>query len=121
MRKDLVKEFLNSSLKKLQTDYVDLYLIHWPIGMQFVGEQEFSPRHKNGELQIDYSTDIISIWESMESLVDCGKARAIGISNFNQEQIERILKSCRIPPSNLQVITSFHSQQFVLFQKVPVR
>lgn len=104
MHRDFVAQFLESSLKRLQMDYVDLYLIHWPIGLHYVDEEEFTPKGKNGKLLFDNSTDIISIWEAMETMVYCGKARAIGLSNFNQKQIERILKSCRIPPANLQVL-----------------
>ncbi|CAL8098943.1 unnamed protein product [Orchesella dallaii] len=111
MNKDLVVQFLEASLKRLQIDYVDLYLIHWPIGLQFVNEDEFVPRDKNGNLLFDFSTNISAIWEVMESMVDCGKAKAIGLSNFNQEQIERILKSCRIPPANLQVEVHAYFQQ----------
>lgn len=104
MHKDLVCQFLDSSLKRLEMDYVDLYLIHWPVGFQFVAQEEFTPRAKNGKLLFDNSTDILAIWEAMECMVDRGKARAIGLSNFNQQQIERILKCCRIPPANLQVL-----------------
>jgi diketogulonate reductase-like aldo/keto reductase len=39
----------------------------------------------------------------MEKQVDSGRAKSIGISNFNASQIERIVKAARIPPANLQV------------------
>lgn len=97
-------QFLNSSLKKLRMDYVDLYLLHWPTGVKFISEDEFTPRGNDGKLLFDYSTDIGSVWEAMEEMVDCGKTKAIGLSNFNESQLNRILKSCRIPPANLQVI-----------------
>ncbi|ODM98403.1 Alcohol dehydrogenase [NADP(+)] [Orchesella cincta] len=111
MHKDFVAQFLEASLKRLQMDYVDLYLIHWPIGLQFVSEDNFVPRNKTGSLLFDLSTNINEIWEAMESMVDCGKAKAIGLSNFNQEQIKRIVKSCRIPPANLQVEVHAYFQQ----------
>jgi len=103
MHPNKVEFFLDISLKNLQTEYIDLFLIHWPVGVCFVDENELMPRDKDGELLLDLKTDLEEIWKSMEHLVKSGKARAIGLSNFNESQIKRILQSCEIPPSVLQV------------------
>lgn len=48
----------------------------------------------------------------MEEQVDAGRAKAIGISNFNIKQINRILENCRIPPCNLQIeVHAYHQQK----------
>lgn len=47
----------------------------------------------------------------MEAQVDAGRAKTIGLSNFNSKQIERILKSARIPPANLQIELHLYFQQ----------
>ncbi|CAG2069003.1 unnamed protein product, partial [Timema podura] len=57
--------------------------------------------------------------QSMEAQVDAGKARSIGLSNFNAQQIKRIVKSARIPPANLQVELHvfFQQKELVAFCK----
>lgn len=47
--------------------------------------------------------DYIDTWKAMEKLVDTGLVRSIGISNFNSEQVDRLLANCRIRPVNNQV------------------
>ncbi|WP_348243584.1 aldo/keto reductase, partial [Salmonella enterica] len=53
---------------------------------------------EEGNPVLDLETDLESIYKEMEKLADSGKAKAIGISNFNSKQIERIMKVCRIKP-----------------------
>jgi alcohol dehydrogenase (NADP+) len=108
MRPDLVEQFLKSSLKKLCVDYVDLYLTHWPIGLVYVSEEELIPM-TDGKILYDKTTDIEAVWKAMEAQVDAGRAKSIGISNYNPKQIERTMKVARIPPANHQVITSSNS------------
>ncbi|KAL0915136.1 hypothetical protein M5K25_015535 [Dendrobium thyrsiflorum] len=89
-----VAEEINSTLKDLQLDYVDLYLIHWPFrlkkGTSFRAENLIEP-------------DIPSTWNAMEKLYDSGKARAIGVSNFSAKKLEDLLSIARIPPAVNQV------------------
>lgn len=95
-----VGRFLQDSLDKLRLSYVDLYLIHSPVGMK---------EHSKGEFDLD--TNHEEIYKAMEEQVDAGKAKAIGLSNFNSKQIEKILKVCRIKPANLQVEIHVYHQQ----------
>ncbi|NXC49690.1 AK1BA reductase, partial [Penelope pileata] len=84
----LVKEGCKRSLTALQLDNVDLFLMHFPMG--FKAGEELMPEDDKG-MSIPSDADFLDTWEAMEELVDCGMAKAIGISNFNHEQIERIL------------------------------
>jgi diketogulonate reductase-like aldo/keto reductase len=68
----------------------------------YTKDDEYFPK-KDGILQLDFETNIVEIWRSMEAQVDAKRTRSIGLSNFNQEQILRILQFSRIPPVNLQV------------------
>ncbi|CAH1101257.1 unnamed protein product [Psylliodes chrysocephalus] len=98
MHPDRVELFIKQSLEDLQLDYLDLYLIHFPVGTNYVGSVVTPP----DQIQVE-TNDHLEIWKKMEEQVDAGRTKAIGLSNFNQRQIERILENCRIPPVCLQV------------------
>jgi len=102
MEASRVEKFLNASLKKLQLNYIDLYLIHWPVGLQFVGDEEFVPVDSNGKILYDTTTDVAAVWREMEKYVGT-KVKSIGISNFNEKQIDRLMKTAKIAPANHQV------------------
>jgi diketogulonate reductase-like aldo/keto reductase len=76
------------SIEKLQTDYVDLYLIHWPNPKPFRDCWE----EKNAET-----------WKAFEELYEAKKTRAIGISNFKTHHFEALLKTTKILPAINQI------------------
>lgn len=92
---------LDISLKNLKLTYIDLYLIHGPIPLKNTGPLNIYPM-ENGKLLVD-DFDLEGTWKAMEAMVDQGKAKSIGISNFNRKQIERICRVARILPVTNQV------------------
>ena len=85
---DNVKSAFRRTLDNLKTDYLDLYLIHWPLP---------EPGYKDWK-QLDKET-----WKAMEELVREGKIRAIGLSNFLPHHIENILEDCTVRPAVDQI------------------
>lgn len=81
-RERILKE-IDDSLQRLQTDYVDIYQVHWP----------------------DLDTDFAETAETLQELLDEGKIRAIGVSNFSPEQMDEFQQTAPIhvcqPPYNL--------------------
>lgn len=73
------KKAFEASLKKLQTDYLDLYLIHHPYG------------------------DYYGAWKAMEELYQQGRIKAIGVCNFSAERLVDLCLNCRIPPMINQI------------------
>ncbi len=103
MKEELVEHFLQKSLKALRLDYVDLYLVHQPIGLVYDGDDEAMYPMKDGKIHLDMGTSLEGVWRGMEGQVKLGRARSIGISNFNASQIERIVRLAQIKPAVLQV------------------
>ncbi|KAI9272457.1 xylose reductase [Sporodiniella umbellata] len=109
--KDNVKKAMQASLKNLGLSYVDLYLVHFPVSDVYMDPEspvdvadcfrfyrmERSPFHE--------------CWKSMESLVDEGLARNIGISNFNVQSILDLLTYCRYKPAVLEIEHHLYLQQ----------
>ncbi|XP_072256247.1 aldo-keto reductase family 1 member C3-like isoform X1 [Pyxicephalus adspersus] len=85
---DLVRPAIEKSLKALQLDYIDLYLIHSPI--ELMPGNDLFPTDENGKL-IYNDTDIRDTWKALEECKDAGLVISIGVSNFNRRQIELIL------------------------------
>ncbi|XP_069822500.1 aldo-keto reductase family 1 member C3-like [Dendropsophus ebraccatus] len=83
-----VRPSLEKSLRNLQLDYVDLFLIHNPMELK-PGEDRF-PTDENGKV-VYHNTDIRDIWKAMEECKESGLAKSIGVSSFNRRQLELIL------------------------------
>ena len=87
---DDVREALEQTLEDLQLEYIDLYLIHWPVCW------------KRGTVLVDDTeTSIEECWKTMEQLKREGKVKSIGVSNFNQEQLTKLMKHSEIKPAAL--------------------
>ncbi|CAH1406835.1 unnamed protein product [Nezara viridula] len=109
-RRGDVEYFLKKSLEALQLDYVDLYLVHSPMG--YKRPDDIAQEVPNfTELELDMETDLVELWKGMEAQVDAGRAKYIGISKFNSKQIQRILDSCRIRPVNHQMEMQIYLQE----------
>jgi len=89
-------------LERLGLDYIDLYLMHAPVGFTYHGEDVLFPKLENG-LYDTNEVDYLDTWQAMEKLVDLGLVKSIGISNFNAEQIDRLLSVAKIKPVNNQI------------------
>ena len=76
---DMVRKSFKKSLEDLRTDYVDLFLIHWPLPMCYDG-------------------DFVSTWKVMEEFVEDGRARSIGVSNFEPHHLEELLAAGGVVP-----------------------
>ena len=85
------KDQFNKSLQRLNVDYIDLYLIHWPANAKNYDNWQ----HANAES-----------WRAMEELQAEGKIKSIGVSNFFQEHLEALFKTAKVIPAINQI--EFH-------------
>nr|XP_020656171.1 3-oxo-5-beta-steroid 4-dehydrogenase isoform X1 [Pogona vitticeps] len=85
---ELVKPTLEKTLKTLQLDYVDLYIIELP--MAFKPGDVIYPLDENGKW-LYHETDLCATWEALEACKEAGLTKSIGVSNFNRRQLEMIL------------------------------
>jgi alcohol dehydrogenase (NADP+) len=100
-RPERVKPAFKASLKRLGIDYLDLYLIHTPFAFQPGDDQE--PRDQNGNLIYDRGVTLLDTWRALESLIDQGQCRAIGLSDITLNELQPIYESARIKPAVVQV------------------
>jgi alcohol dehydrogenase (NADP+) len=100
-RPERVKPAFEASLERLGLKYLDLYLIHTPFAFQPGDEQD--PRDQNGNLLYDRDVTLLETWGAMESLVDSGGSRAIGLSDISLNELLPLYESARIKPAVVQV------------------
>ncbi|XP_067929733.1 aldo-keto reductase family 1 member B1-like [Watersipora subatra] len=100
-RADMVEEGLQASLDDLGLDYVDMYLLHWP--MAFKPGRERRPKDANGKIIYDYNAPNTETWKAIEALMKTDKVRAIGLSNFRIDQFQEILDVASIKPAVYQL------------------
>ncbi|KAI7367088.1 Aldo/keto reductase [Hortaea werneckii] len=103
-----VEPALDASLRDLGTDYVDLYLMHWP--SPFKKAAELMPRDSNGKI-VPGTADYVDTYKAMETCFKKGKAKAIGVSNFSKAEMERLLKETSVVPAAHQIECHPYLQQ----------
>lgn len=114
---DDVPQALQDSLNDLGLDYVDLFLMHWPVAwkrgddpfpkengkaavvdIDYVDVRECNPLFRGGDL-----THGIQTYKAMEKLLQTGKVKAVGVSNFSKAEIERLVKNTSVVPAAHQL------------------
>ncbi|PVH13930.1 NADPH-dependent D-xylose reductase [Candidozyma duobushaemuli] len=101
-----VEEAVDNVLSDLKLDYLDLWLIHFPVALKYVPPSEKYPAGLTGlkDDKLRYEdVPILETWKAMEALVKKGKVKSIGISNFTGALIEDLLRGAEIPPAVLQI------------------
>lgn len=100
-RPERVEPAFEASLDRLGLRYLDLYLIHTPYAFQ--PGDELDPRDQNGNVIYDKGVTLLDTWRAMESLVDHGRCRAIGLADIGLNELVPIYESARIKPAVVQV------------------
>ena len=100
-RPDRVEPAFEASLDRLRLKYLDLYLIHTPFAFQ-PGDNP-DPRDQNGNVLYDQGVTLLDTWKALETLVEHGKCRAIGLSDITLNDLKPIYESARIKPAAVQV------------------
>jgi alcohol dehydrogenase (NADP+) len=100
-RPERVEPAFQASLDRLGLNYLDLYLIHTPFAFQPGDNQD--PRDQDGNVIYDRGVTLLDTWKAMETLVDHGKCRAIGLSDITLDGLKPIYESARIKPAVVQV------------------
>ncbi|KAK2801128.1 hypothetical protein FQN50_007857 [Emmonsiellopsis sp. PD_5] len=99
---DDVEPAIDQSLKNLGIDYLDLYLMHWPVA--FARGDEQMPKDAQGNMKTE-KIDYVDTYKAMEKLQQSGKTKAIGISNFSKSEVERLLAS------NVSIVPAVHQME----------
>jgi alcohol dehydrogenase (NADP+) len=107
-----VRPALQTSLKKLQLDYLDLYLIHWPVALRHGtvlprGPEDFLPL---SEVPLE------STWEAMLKVSEQGLVREVGVSNFSERKIEQVRNATGQTPAVNQIELHPYLQQDALVE-----
>ncbi|KAM0190641.1 hypothetical protein ACHAPQ_007610 [Fusarium lateritium] len=100
---DNASEGLQKTLDALGTDYLDLYLIHWPVRLVANETSELLPVNPDGTRSVDRSWKQSETWRQMEELYSSGKVKAIGVANWSIPYLEDLSKTWKVVPAVNQV------------------
>lgn len=107
-----VQPALEKTLADLKLDYLDLYLVHWPVALK-----KNSPLPASAETLISLDELPLSVtWSAMEKLVDRGLCRHIGVSNFSRAKLQNLFTTARIKPEMNQIELHPYLQQSDLLE-----
>lgn len=98
-----VEQNLDMSLKLLDLDYVDLYLMHWPIAMNPNGNDEKFPKLPDGSRDLVRDRSHVDTYKDMEKLLKTNKTKAIGVANYSKRYLEELLPKVDVVPAANQI------------------
>lgn len=107
-RREHVRPALEKTLRDLRLDYLDLFLIHWPVAFKYVpipsdptlrGWENEDIDDSDGGNNIDPNVSVRETWHAMEECVDAGLVKYIGVSNFPVALLHELLSQSRIRPA----------------------
>ncbi len=96
---------IDETLDKMGLDYLDMMIIHSPQPWVKVNQSENRYYEENRE-----------VWRALEDALEAGKVRGIGVSNFNEKDLENILSNCRVKPMVNQVLAHISNTPFEIIE-----
>lgn len=112
-----VQRAFKMSLDNFGLDYIDLYLMHFPMGFKNINDNPMPMREDGKGVQYD-EIDYLKTYHGMEGLMGTGQCRALGVSNFNQFQLNRLLTEAKshLPVNNqIEINPYFNNDELVQF------
>ncbi|TDZ19843.1 D/L-glyceraldehyde reductase [Colletotrichum orbiculare MAFF 240422] len=100
-RPENVEAALDETLKELGLDYLDLYLIHWPVAFKKKGDELF-PKANDNEVELDQEVSLVDTWKALIDLPK-SKVKSIGVSNFTIEDLQTIIDATGVTPAVNQI------------------
>lgn len=98
-KKEDVRPAFEETLKRLGLDYLDLYLVHWPVAQK---KEAVMPLKDDDMLSLD-EAPLFETWEAMEELYNAGLCKAIGVSNFGEKRLTELMMTAQVNPMVNQV------------------